>query len=753
MNPTAEIADFIRQGFFGGKSADELREALASAGWAAADIDAAFASLETKTPGKKRRLLLWLAIGASVLVAVGGGALLLIQPSFLPSVVRGGSGDDASIDDASLFLPSVELVAEENAYFVISPGFSDIDSQAPAAWSALIGPSADLPKSWNPQTSQDILFAYKDDLAAFLAAAPRARYQDPVFSVPAFYDEDVPTQFGQMRALVRIAGLDSYTKAQNGSPASARSEALLIADYGYKVAVAQGNTANFLFGLSVNKIGLDAWLAINRLAAPSPEDLEAMGKRLDVYTGNADALAAAFKFEYLAYKKSILDLAKNGDPSDSAYGRFYSNRFLFEPNKTLNKAAALTRRRIAATKEACHDFIDDSAPTEEMIEAYQKLNMENALGELLLRDMEIGAASVQNARCAQVRSIDDFRGRMSQTPSVIQPEVSAEPALAAPSGGEADFVLPKTDVPAANNAFLSPEEIGHLSGMSDAEFAQADALARASTPGDKTADALALKAQKLIDAFIAASAKTSFQMPELSDASSIDAVAANAALKRLRSVANLVALDAKRRLAAGDAAGASVDALAIVAYGQKMAMSRSTLNGYGVGMTLRELGLGIYSSPQNAAAFGKLASGDAGKALAAIKALAETGSGLVSAMKMNYWLNKSLVNNIVANSSSLPPNLAAKSGDPFYFDAQATIEGIAAFERQGIAIASAKCASRAEPPAVTASQLDQMAKATYKNAVGEYILAIVKGQSNEFWNNWRCSRDFVNAAIAALSGK
>jgi hypothetical protein len=758
MSPSPELYDFVKQGLAGGKSAEELRASLENAGWGAGDIKVAFKEIVHESKPHRGKLWLWLVIGAVVLlIAAGVGALALLRPGGVASVLPSskGSGDDAAANDADLTIKLADVPADQNAYFTLSANFDDIGQPWPDSWTNLIGGSADLQTNWNPQTAQEILSVYKDDLAAFYAAATKSKYQDPLYADPAAYDPDAALQTGPLRTLIRVAALDAYTKAQDGDVAGGRSAALLIADYGKKMADSREGSVGYLNSLNITRTGLATWQLLNALAPPSDADMAALSARLDGYADTSAGLAAVFKVEYLAFKKHLQALRQApAGAGGAASDKNARDTYLFEINKTLNKYAETVRADIAMTTQTCQQFTVPAGPSQEKIDALQKMDTENAVGQLLLANKIDVGADLNNKRCDQAAYISDFRGKMSQPP--VNPLIPPGTGMGTvtPASGENDLSLSKNILLAGDNAYLSPEAIDLIgNSMTAADFARADSLVMTADVGDTEAASLAMKGKDLVSAFVASSAKPGFQIPGFSDPAAIDAMNANTALSRLKSIGNLVVLDVNRLLASGDAAGADYEARALIAYGQKIALSQTSLNGYAIGMAMRDKGLDLYAKFKSSGALGKLPTDGARKSLAIIGKLADTGPGLAKAMKMNYWLNKLLVSNLATNITSLPPDLASKINDSFYFDAEKTLDKIAAYEREGIAMANGACLNRTEPPSLSQNDLNQMARATFKNVVGEYIVALVKIQSNEYWNNWRCRQDTINAAKDALSGK
>jgi hypothetical protein len=442
-NPSPDLISYIRSGLVAQKTPDELRAELKTAGWADADVEAAFNSSSPSSATKPRVKMpwKWILIGVFALAVSGAGVAaffffgkkltpapatnLVNSPTVNVPVVSGAGSaavnspantnsapqDDASIDDSGLTI-SVENVPDADNAYLDAAALKSVTDKSD------VKPSGDIKKQlsgddpWDQKFIEDIVKKNKQPIADFAAAVVKPGFQIPEYNDPQSSDFATTTvDFGSIEKLVNILQLDALGIAKSGDVSDAAGEAFAVALYGQKMATSQIDEAGYLVGINIKKAGLETLQKILSTASLPSALAGQINSAFASFGATAPPLANAYKTRYWIYRNKLEKVIK--DPTkyypDIAPEKF-KDLFFFEPNKTINMMGDDVRAAIAMTKDDCREFSDPAVSDEDKAD-FQKMDTENGFGKLFASDLQTGWAESLNARCddatlsASVRAI------------------------------------------------------------------------------------------------------------------------------------------------------------------------------------------------------------------------------------------------------------------------------------------------------------------------------------------------------------
>ena len=312
-NPSEELVSYVRSGLAAGNTPESIKESLKKAGWADADVAAAFGKSAPSVRTGKKRLSWWklalIIIGAIILltIAAGAGYWYMLKKTGAPESASFGevvnafigsmrkANDDATVDLTDLEVPAVTVAAENNAYLDDSALAFKFDPNAKTnSMDQLSGKD-----EWDQAYVDGVVTAAADNIKLFMAAAQKTEYQAPNMTDPQSLGPTTPVVlYGSLREMARIVALDAISKAKNGNSADGADEALAVAVYGQTMATAKNPLVGYLVGLGIKKIGLDALgkiIAMNQLPADRAQKIDqTLSSFADTGSGLADGLRLEF---------------------------------------------------------------------------------------------------------------------------------------------------------------------------------------------------------------------------------------------------------------------------------------------------------------------------------------------------------------------------------------------------------------------------------------------------------------------------
>lgn len=326
-----------------------------------------------------------IGIGAAVIVGVLVGGFFS-----LPWIFGLFTKDIPAINDADVRLLKTILLDTDNAYFdLIRAGkaLSLSEDQKKLLNDFVIG------KAWDENQAVAMLRQNTEVLNHFTAAAQKGVFQDVAFADPAQTSYD--TKFfssNDLRIPARLGTLNALLLARQGKGAEAIEQSLTVVRVGTAITDSQVPLVEYLIGLGIKKIGLDAMRKSIPSAVMTPESLSRAIADLERGYENEAGLERALKGEY-TMSSSIVEQVADGtlNFSDIAPAEEKNvaeklskrrNNFYFRPNKTKQLFADQVRTLIANVRKPCGALVLPKADPS----ARSPLKLyfsENAIGKIL----------------------------------------------------------------------------------------------------------------------------------------------------------------------------------------------------------------------------------------------------------------------------------------------------------------------------------------------------------------------------------
>jgi hypothetical protein len=274
----------------------------------------------------KRHLVSKILIGCGLVILLLI-LFLFLAPRFLGYVYT----DTAVVDDSDLLLPVLTIAGDQNA-------FADLQNAGTALYKVKSATS----------TVNEKETATTQVLTSLRAAAQKPFYQDPHTVNPSrlTITTDLPP-LNQFRNAAQFNAIYAENLAATGKQKDALTQALTDVSIGNKMIDSRSPLLEWLVGLSVQNIGLNAIQNIATSSAPSSKDLVATARVLNLYQGTDSGLVNVFKLEYMSLSKGSM---LNADPN-----------FYWHPNETRGYFITNARQQIELANKSCSTFSDSTA--------------------------------------------------------------------------------------------------------------------------------------------------------------------------------------------------------------------------------------------------------------------------------------------------------------------------------------------------------------------------------------------------------
>lgn len=297
-----------------------------------------------------------IGIEAAVIVGVLVGGFFS-----LPWIFGLFTKDIPTINDADVRLSKVILLDADNDYFDLiraRKALSLTDNQKKLLNDLVAG------KTWDENQAGAMLRQNTEALNHFAVAAQRGVFQDVAFADPAQVSYD--TQFlshNDLLPIARLGALSALLHTRQGKNAEAIEQSLIIVRVGTAITNSQAPLVEYLIGLGIKKIGLDAMRKSISSAAMTPESLSRVIANLEQGYENEAGLEKAVRGEYTMLA-SIVEQVANGTlnfsdiaPTEEKVAAEKlskrQNNFYFRPNKTKQLFADHARTLIANVRKPC----------------------------------------------------------------------------------------------------------------------------------------------------------------------------------------------------------------------------------------------------------------------------------------------------------------------------------------------------------------------------------------------------------------
>lgn len=360
----------------------------------------------TTTPKPKKHWFKRLIIGLVGIFLIFALALGIILSGLHFVVLNYFVSDIRPIDDSDLRLEKVTISKEENSFY----DFQEIgkyldDSSYPVEISNKVSDHL-KGKVWDENFVQTVLAQNEKTLSLFNAAYKK-KFQDLRYAEPdKFFSNfgDLSLKINPLASLkvAKLNSLEALYLAHQGKDPDALNEAVKSAEIGQKIQESQGSTLDWLLGMAMKNVGLEAMQKIIATSKLSPETLTQAAQYLEKFKNNEEGLKTAFKAEYV-FAINVIDDVTNGINEDliKKYGNKYDpnfirsssqkNNFIFQPNKTKAILADEIRAAINQVEKPCSQtkdlkikMISPFLTSSSTAAAELKLMItENAIGEIL----------------------------------------------------------------------------------------------------------------------------------------------------------------------------------------------------------------------------------------------------------------------------------------------------------------------------------------------------------------------------------
>jgi len=441
--PSQDLLVYVQSSLSSGKTPDAIRAELKTAGWADADVDAAFGVLSpaplpvlSPTNHQSRK---WLIIAVCFVVVVALVVLIFFifrkkQPVVTQSIQNSNanvlvtpkneevaedkpSAEKVVIDDFGLILPVVNLSPSANCY--LEDGVLNkvvlTSKILPSADSTTWNKQLSGEDKWNQELVDDLLTQNIWPIGLFKDAMKKPRFQMPDFSdVSTVSPEKVQAiKYGSYRNLAKVVALDAISRARKGDVSNGVAEALAIAVYGQRMAVSQIDQIGYVNGLGIKQTGLDALKTIIGLGKLSSGDIKNADSVLYSLEDTGPSLANVFKVSYWIKRNDLNNVFNNpADYYEDELAKKLRDPYFFELPQTINLMGELFRKSIEKTKESCHEFVDESID-QSVIDEVKKMEGENAFGRFYTYQIGYHDAMILNERCTDLALVATVRAALS----------------------------------------------------------------------------------------------------------------------------------------------------------------------------------------------------------------------------------------------------------------------------------------------------------------------------------------------------
>ena len=357
-----ELLLYIRKRQQQGANTNDIMNALVARGWKAAMVQEAFDSLAA-LPTPKAQVT---KTGPTGYVIFFGGLFIVLTILLftVPILLGVFSRDITSPDDQDISLDTTLLPEDQNAYYEVQK-ILDVMFYPNNFINKYLGNG-----NWiqNDPARQNILDKNSKLFLLADAILQKPKYQNPEIGQPADtapyktqYDENTNVMRSNAERLANVMQIRSLDLEEKKLTNDQLGEALKIVALGQLLAANEPSLSDYKAGLEVKKIGLET--AVETLFGYKDLTfLQNQITKMDAYKNTMQGAVYALKKEY-ALEKTLISAAANRnlnliaadfgftiDPMTKIYGR---NRYLFQPNKTIDITAQYFRQGVNDVQLSC----------------------------------------------------------------------------------------------------------------------------------------------------------------------------------------------------------------------------------------------------------------------------------------------------------------------------------------------------------------------------------------------------------------
>lgn len=223
-------------------------------------------------------------------------------------------------DDSDLQLPTIDIPADQNSYYVFREAKDEI------YWPQ----DADVDKEMDIALENEILQKNEQALEFFEKGITFAVFQQPEYQNPENVTAELSVEgLSHLRKLAQINSLKASSLLGQGKDKEAFDQALKTIKMGQMLEDGQGDLVHYLVGIAVKQIGIANLKSLIADSHLSSSELLSYERGLDKYRDSRSAEQKALKFEYIKNINTAEEMNKkilNTTGLRSVY--------FYKPNKT-----------------------------------------------------------------------------------------------------------------------------------------------------------------------------------------------------------------------------------------------------------------------------------------------------------------------------------------------------------------------------------------------------------------------------------
>lgn len=383
-----ELLSYIKQCRDHGMADESIRQTLLDAGWTQHDLESAFSytaptsAVSQGKPKRKHRIVKTAFVTLGVIL----GLVLLVI--FLPAMLGFIIPDSRPENTEDLTLATLAIPNDQNAFFDwirLEHLAQDPSSSTLAAYAR--------GEQWDDLQIQAMMARNEAALAMFAETLRK-----PYWQIPAYASPDVSTEVMPMsiwRAISYMAIIQARQHALEGRVDEAVEELIIIAQLGHKMQTSQSEQIEYLVGLSIQNMAVDALAEI----APQIQDPVIASSALQALGAlNVDA-TNMLKTQYAYWLKTNEEMLEEHIPlfAKGAFRyRAYQNGYTFQPVKTANELALIVRSFMVTAQNPCAYVPEEKQSIGEYPLLYYH---PNGFGEAMVQNFSIALGGVMRRSC------------------------------------------------------------------------------------------------------------------------------------------------------------------------------------------------------------------------------------------------------------------------------------------------------------------------------------------------------------------
>lgn len=331
---------------------------------------------------------------AAIIILV---VIVIIIPLFL-SIVKGK--DIPPVDDSNLQLQTINIPAEENAFYDLDKMHDLVETKSVPADKNLVSDYL-TSDEWSKEVVIQILADNEEALQYYSAAAEKGKFQLPYTDDPSKIASDMPvTPLNSWREASRLSAVKAIWLAKNGQEREALNEAFKSITIGNAIINSQSLLITYLAGLSIKDSGLDT---LQKVISIIPEDSSVlMEYQLKLEDHQARGNSAPFIIEYLIIKQALDNIEEKVEAELGTDIKFLiNNKYYYKKNLTLSYYYDFYNQLVIEANKDCEEI----KPAQELTYQLEKSNLlkmyfvENAIGKYFTEIPELALNNILSKKC------------------------------------------------------------------------------------------------------------------------------------------------------------------------------------------------------------------------------------------------------------------------------------------------------------------------------------------------------------------